>query len=75
MACESHSLSDSEESVTSDISEHQKRFIRSRLVDSLLKSEDFTVQVVHTKGEPPHMLLNFGRTTPGRVEVIYLSSL
>ena len=65
MAGETHLSSDSGDTFISDVPERHKRFMRSKLVDSLLDTEDFAVQILHTEGQPAQMILNFA-TNPGK---------
>lgn len=61
MASETHLTSDSEDTFIFEVSEESHRkFMKSKLIDCLMESENITLQIIHKRDQRAQMILNLG---------------
>ena len=60
MATDKTSASDGGDTVIQDVPECHKEYMKSKLVNLLRETKDFSVQIIHTRGQPAQMIFTIG---------------
>ena len=54
--------SDSDDKYVTDVHEHHKKYMKSKLINCLYDTDDYAVQILHNRGQPAQMIFRLGST-------------
>ena len=60
MATENVVSSDSDEQYIMDVPEYHKKFLKSKLINSLYDTDNYSLQILHNRGQPAQLIVRLG---------------